>query len=72
MKSISRFTLSLVLVGLILSGSVVSAQDAQSGQSSDPPERGIVDAREVIAIRHLTLKKKTDPDAFEREALVVA
>ena len=25
-----------------------------------------MDAGEVIAIRHLTLKKKTDPDAFER------
>ena len=66
MKSIPRVTLSLVLAGFILSGTVVSAQDAQTGGSSAPPERGIVDAGEVIAIRHLTLKKKTDPGAFEQ------
>ncbi|MGB5364631.1 MAG: hypothetical protein WBN14_00080 [Polyangiales bacterium] len=66
MKNIPRFTLSLVLAGLILSGTVVSAQDAQTRGSSAQPERGIVEAGEVIAIRHLTLKKKTDPGAFER------
>ena len=66
MKSISRFTLSLVLVGLILSGTIVSAQDAQTDGSSAPPERGVINAGEVIAIRHLTLKKKTDPGEFEQ------
>jgi len=66
MKSIPRFTLSLVFAGLILNGTVVSAQDAQTGGTSAPPEREIMDAGEVIAIRHLTLKKKTDPSAFER------
>ena len=66
MKNIPRFTVSLVLAGLILNGTVASAQDAQTGGSSAPPEKGFVDAGEVIAIRHLTLKKKTDPGAFER------
>ena len=66
MNSIPRFAISLVLAGLILNGTVVSAQDAQTVGSSAPPERGIVDAGEVIAIRHLTLKKKTDPGAFEQ------
>ena len=66
MNSIPRFAISLVLAGLILNGTVVSAQDAQTVGSSAPPERGIMDAGEVIAIRHLTLKKKTDPGAFEQ------
>ena len=66
MKRISRSNLSLVLVGLILSGTVVSAQDAQTDGSSAPPERGVINAGEVIAIRHLTLKKKTDPGEFEK------
>ena len=66
MKSNPRFTLSLILAGLILNGAVVSAQDAQTGGSSTPPESAITDAGEVIAIRYLTLKKKTDPGAFEQ------
>lgn len=66
MKSILRVTVSLVLAGLILNCTVVSAQDAQTGGSSAPPDTGIVDAGEVVAIRHLTLKRKTDPGAFEK------
>jgi hypothetical protein len=66
MNSIPRFAISLVLAGLILNGTVVSAQDAQTVGSSAAPERGIMGAGEVVAIRHLTLKKKTDPGAFEK------
>jgi len=65
MKNIPRCRVSLVLAGLILNGTAVSAQDAQTGGSSAPPEM-IVDAGEVIAIRHLTLRKKTDPGEFEQ------
>ena len=66
MKTIPRFALSLVCAGLILTATVVSAQDAQTGGTSAPPERGVINAGEVVAIRHLTLKKKTDPGAFEK------
>ena len=66
MNSIPRLTLSLVLAGLILNGTVVSAQDAQAGGSSASPERGITEAGEVVAIRYLTLKKETDPGVFEQ------
>ena len=66
MKRIPRFILSLLFASLILNGTVVSAQDAQAGGSSAPPERGIRDGGEVIAIRHLTLKKEADSGAFEQ------